>query len=172
MAPLTGAIRSPGMVDGGEQRGSRQKRAPMTMAPAANPVDSPPWHSTPPPRSPSPAPRPPALEIGPAELRLLSHPHRRGPDRLGPGPGAEGQGGGPQAGRRHLPQRPLRDGRPADLLLHLRGRRLDGRHGRLVSILGWMIVVFVATGVISSSLMVAGVKAFPPAQAWRCPRCG
>jgi Na+/H+-dicarboxylate symporter len=35
--------------------------------------------------------------------------------------------------------------------------------GKLMRIMGWMIVVFVATGVISSSIMVVGVEAFPPA---------
>jgi Na+/H+-dicarboxylate symporter len=39
--------------------------------------------------------------------------------------------------------------------------------GRLLKILGWMLVVFVATGIISSSLMVAGVTAYPPAEGVR-----
>lgn len=36
--------------------------------------------------------------------------------------------------------------------------------GRLLRILGWMMVVFIVTGIISSSLMVAAVRAYPPAQ--------
>ncbi len=35
---------------------------------------------------------------------------------------------------------------------------------RLFRILGWMMVVFIITGVIASLLMVAGVKLFPPAE--------
>ncbi len=35
---------------------------------------------------------------------------------------------------------------------------------RLLKVLGWMLVVFVATGIVSSGLMIAGVSLFPPAQ--------
>jgi Na+/H+-dicarboxylate symporter len=41
--------------------------------------------------------------------------------------------------------------------------------GRLFRILGWMMVVFVATGVISSSIMVVGVMAYPPAKGVTMP---
>ncbi len=36
--------------------------------------------------------------------------------------------------------------------------------GRLRRIMGWMLVIFVATGIISSVVMIAGVKMFPPAE--------
>jgi Na+/H+-dicarboxylate symporter len=36
--------------------------------------------------------------------------------------------------------------------------------GRLFRVLGWMLLIFAATGVVSSLLMVAGVELMPPAQ--------
>jgi Na+/H+-dicarboxylate symporter len=42
--------------------------------------------------------------------------------------------------------------------------------GRLFKILTWMLVVFTATGVISSGIMVAGVKFYPPAEGVTAPK--